>query len=209
MFGMRHTTTTPLALLVGLLLLCARPAAAQTSLTVYGGYRGGGNFQQTASPNTTLELKSAAAASVSLDWVIDASRQVEVFASRQATEIPASVTGTISPVVPLTVSYLHLGGTNFFEGTVGRGPYVVGGLGITYLAPGLPGLSAEVRPSMNVGLGYQLPLASSLALRFEVRGYITLVNSSANLFCSGGCVLSIKGDGLTQGEAMLGLAYSF
>jgi hypothetical protein len=176
---------------------------------VYGGYRGGGTFAQTASPNATLELQSAAAASVSLDWVIDASRQVEVFASRQATQIPASATGAISPVVPLTVSYLHLGGTNFFDGTVGRGPYVVGGLGITYLAPGLPGLSAEVRPSMNVGLGYQLPLASSLALRFELRGYITLVNSSANLFCSGGCVLSIKGDALTQGEAMLGLAYSF
>ena len=206
--GMRHTTPS-LALLTGLLLLGAWPAAAQTAVTVFGGYRGGGTFQQTASPNATLELKSAAAASVSLDWVIDASRQVEVFASRQATEIPASVSGTVSPVVPLTVSYLHLGGTNFFEGTVGRGPYVVGGLGITYLAPGLPGLSAEVRPSMNVGLGYQLPLASSLALRFEVRGYITLVNSSANLFCSGGCVLSIKGDGLTQGEAMLGLAYTF
>lgn len=209
MFGMRHTTITPpLALLVGLLLLLlsTRPAAAQTSLTVYGGYRGGGSFQQTVSPYASVDLKGGGAASLSLDWVIDASRQVQLFASRQASEIPA--TGS-APVVPLTVSYLHLGGTNFIEGGVGQGSYVVGGLGMTILAPGLAGLSTEVRPSMNVGLGYQWPLAPSLALRFEVRGYITLVNSSANLFCSGGCVLSIKGDGLTQGEAMLGLAYSF
>ena len=205
MFSMRPTRTL-LALLAGLMLLCARPAAAQTSLTVYGSYRGGGSFQQTASPNATVDLKSSGAASLSLDWVIDSSRQVQLFASRQATEIPA--TGSV-PAVPLTVTYLHLGGTNFFEGGVGRGPYVVGGLGITALAPGLAGLSTEVRPSLNVGLGYQLPLAASLALKFEVRGYITLVNTSTNLFCSGGCVLSIKGDGLTQGEAMLGLAHTF
>lgn len=202
-------------LLASLMLLCTQPAAAQTALTVYGGYRGGGAFQQTASPNTAVELKSSGAASLSLDWVIDANRQVQLFASRQASEMPASssasgsASGTASPAVPLTMSYLHLGGTNFFEGGVGRGAYVVGGLGMTVMTPGLAGLSTEVRPSMNVGLGYQLPLAASLALRFEVRGYFTLINSNTNLFCSGGCVLSIKGDSLTQGEAMLGLAYTF
>jgi hypothetical protein len=162
------------------------------------------------SPNAPVDLKSSGAGSFSIDWGLDASRQVQLFASYQSTEIPATTSGTtVSPAVPLTVSYLHLGGTNFFDGAVGRGPYVVGGLGLTILTPGLSGLSTEVRPSMNVGLGYQLPLAPSLALRFEVRGYLTLVNSSSNLFCSGGCVLSIRGDSLTQGEALVGLAYSY
>ena len=185
----------------------AAPAAAQNAFTLYGGYRGGGSFEQSASPNTSVDLPSSAAFSASLDWGLDAGRQVQVFASYQSTDIAAS--GSAAPTVPLTVSYLHLGGTNFFEGTIGRGAYLVGGLGVTRLAPGLSGLSDEYRPSMNLGLGYQLPLASSLALRFELRGYLTLVNTNTNLFCSGGCVLSLRGDALTQAEAMVGLSFGF
>jgi hypothetical protein len=189
-----------------LVLLPALPCTAQNAMTVYGGYRGGGSFQESASPNATLSLQGSGSGSLSLDWAIDAARQVQLFASYQPTEIPAT---NAVPAVPLSVSYLHLGGTNFFDGRIGRGAYVVGGLGLTLMSPGLSGLSSEVRPSMNVGLGYQLPLAPQLALRFELRGYFTLINSNTNLFCSGGCIVSIKGDALTQGEAMLGLSYGF
>jgi len=196
------------ALLAGLALLAAQPCPAQNAVTVYGGYRSGGSFQQgTTSPYTSLDLKGGGAASLSFDWAIDGSRQGQVFASRQASEIPSS--GPEAPALPLTVYYLHLGGTNFFEGGLGRGPYVVGGLGITVLTPGLSGLSTEIRPSLNLGLGYQLPLAQSIALRFEVRGYITAVNGSANLFCSGGCVVSYRADALTQAEALLGVSFGF
>jgi hypothetical protein len=133
-------------------------------------------------------------------------RQVQVFASYQSAELQASAT---TPAVPMTVGYLHLGGTNFFEGAVGRGAYVVGGLGVTRLSPGLSGLSDEYRPSINLGLGYQWPIAGALSLRAELRGYFTLVNSSGGLFCSGGCVVAIKGDGLTQVEGLLGLNLAF
>ena len=85
----------------------------------------------------------------------------------------------------MTVSYLHLGGTNYFEGAVGRGAYVVGGLGATRLAPGLSGLSAEFRPSLNLGLGYQWPIAGALSFRAELRGYFTLINSSGGLLSMG------------------------
>lgn len=184
----------------------ALPCAAQNALTLYGGYRGGGSFQQSTSPFDSISLQSSAAGSISLDFGLDAMRQVQIFASYQSTELMATAT---TPVVPMTVSYLHLGGTNYFEGAVGRGAYVVGGLGVTRLAPGLSGLSAEYRPSMNLGLGYQWPISGALSLRAELRGYFTLVNSSSSLFCSGGCVVSIKGDGLTQAEAMVGLSYGF
>ena len=202
-----NTSSFAKTTLLWLTLACAAPAMAQQyALTAYGGYRGGGSFEQTQSPYGSVNLQSSVAGSLSLDWALDANRQVQLFASYQSTDIPAS---PANPSVPLTVSYLHLGGTNFFEGAVGRGPYVVGGLGATRLAPGLAGLSAEFRPSMNVGLGYQLPLAPSLALRFELRGYYTLINSQTTLFCSGGCVLTVRGDGLFQAEAMLGLSVGF
>jgi hypothetical protein len=196
-----------IVLLTGLALLAAQPCSAQSAVTVYGGYRSGGSFQQAASPYASLDLKGGGAASISFDWAIDGSRQGQVFASRQASEIPSS--GAESPAVPLTLSYLHLGGINFFDGGIGRGPYVVGGLGITVLTPGLSGLSTELLPSINLGLGYQLPIAPSIALRFEVRGYLTAVNGSANLFCSGGCVFSYRAETLTQAEALLGVSFGF
>jgi hypothetical protein len=193
-------------LLAASALATAWPSAAQNAVSVYGGYRGGGSFQSDTSPYGSLGLKSSAAGSISLDWAIDPARQVQLFASYQSTDIEASAS---TPQVPLNVSYLHLGGTNFFEGQIGRGPYVVGGFGVTRLAPGLDSLSAEYRPSMNLGLGYQWPITGALSLRMELRGYFTLINSDSSLFCSGGCVVQIKGDGLTQAEALVGLSLGF
>jgi hypothetical protein len=52
-------------------------------------------------------------------------------------------------------------------------------------------------------------LSRQIALRTELRGYLTLINSSGGFFCSGGCVVSIRGDTLTQVEGLLGLSFAF
>jgi hypothetical protein len=109
----------------------------------------------------------------------------------------------------MKVLHLHVGGTNFVDGPVGQGFYLVGGLGLTLFQPGSSGYGDEVRPSLNLGLGYQLALAERLALRLEGRGTFTVVHSNGGLFCSGGCVFKIKADVVTQGEALLGLSYRF
>jgi hypothetical protein len=180
------------------------PASAQNGLTVYGGWRGGGSFESTNGDSATLQ--GSFAGSAALDFGYDAARTIQVFASYQSTELPAFAG---NPALPLRVGYLHLGGTNYFDGQAGRGGYVVGGLGATVLAPDTNGLSSEWRPSLNIGIGWQWPLADKVSLRFEARGYLTLINSSGTLFCSGGCVVSIQGDLMTQAEAMVGLSVGF
>jgi hypothetical protein len=70
-------------------------------------------------------------------------------------------------------------------------------------------LANELRPSVSLGIGYQLPLGERFALRFEARGYATLVNSDSALFCSGGCVISVRGNTVTQGDVQLGFSFRY
>ena len=66
-------------------------------------------------------------------------------------------------------------------------------------------------PSINLGVGYLLPIGRNLGLRFEARGYATLLNNSSSMFCgsNAGCVVSIQGTALYQGEALIGLSGRF
>jgi len=195
------------AIAAGLVLASSAPAA-QGVATLYGGARGGGDFIND-NTGTVIRLDSGASVSLSLDWPLSDGRQAQVFYSFQRSALPGSVLNQTGDV-PVNINYLHGGGRVFFHGTQDTSAgYVVGGLGITYLSPSLGGLSSEVRPSANLGLGYQWMLSKQVALRTELRGYLTLVNSKGGFFCSGGCVVSIRGDTMTQVEGLLGLSLSF
>lgn len=199
------------------LALAAGSSAAQAkdnAVTLYAAYRDGGSFTDVNS-GSELRIEASGAASLSLDWRLDASRQLQLFVSRQSSQMNTELATPVPPgsavpaKFPLRVTYLHLGGTSFLEGRIGQGVYLVGGLGATLFEPGVDGFENELRPSINLGIGYQLPLGESVALRFEARGYATLVNSSSGVFCSGGCVVSIKGDTVTQGDVQIGLSFRY
>ena len=191
------------------LVLVSSAAAAEGAVTVYGGARAGGEFIDQNAGDETVKLDSGAAGSLSFEWLLADGRQAQLFYSFQRSALPGSVLNRTSDIA-VNISYLHIGGRVFFEGNhTENGSYLVGGLGITHLSPSLDGLSSEVRPSMNLGLGYQWMLSKQVAVRTEVRGYWTLIHSSGGFFCSGGCVVAIRGDTMLQVEGMLGLSYGF
>ena len=200
------------------LTLSGAAATAQTTqgaVTLSGAYRGGGSFAD-ATSGQTLRLDDSSAWAISYDRDLDGSRQLQFYVSYQNTHLALDRASAGNPPagvapapLPIKVIYFHVGGINYFDGPIGQGPYVVGGLGATLFAPGSSGTRDEVRPSLNLGIGYQATLGERVALRLETRGYVTVVNSSGGLFCSGGCVLKIKGDAVTQGEVQLGLSYRF
>jgi hypothetical protein len=206
-----HTLIPLRGLAAAAALALAEPACAQKAITFYGGARAGSGFEQATTPSADADLRSSGALSIGIDWPYDASRQLQLLLSHQRTRLELAPTSTpgAPTELPLRVSYVHLGGLNYFEGQLSQGPYIAGGLGITQLSPRLQGTSSRVRPSMNVGIGYHLPIGPSLALRTELRGYVTLINSNGSFFCSGGCVVQIKGDTLTQVEGMVGLTLVF
>ena len=195
--------------LAATLALLSLGAAAQSTVTLYGGVRGGGGFEDKNDSTRTLDLDSGGTLSLSVDWPLADGRQGQVFYSFQRSALPGSALGQTQDV-DIDISYLHVGGRTFFDGSakVGGG-YVVGGLGATFFSPAAAGWSDEIRPSLNVGVGYQWQLAPTVALRAELRGYVSLVNSSGEFLCSGGCVVSIRGDVVTQVEGLLGLSVGF
>lgn len=197
-----------------LLTLVALPslAAAQAALTVHGGWRATSGLQTatvnpTVAPTSEVKLKDSSFFMLVAGWALDASRELELQFSQQRTHLYApGGTGTV--VVPMTVQNYQVGGTNFWEGVLGQGPYVGGGLGFTRMAPEGEGFTSETRPSLSVALGYQWQVGG-LALRAETRANFVVINSSGGLFCSGGCTIAVRGDTMSQLEASLGLGWRF
>jgi hypothetical protein len=207
----RATYVLPRFIVAVLVAVFANDAFAEEgrALTIYTGFRDGGSFKDVVS-GESISLQSSEVYAASLDFPLDEGRQFQIFYSFQDTSLglDAFLTSTsIKPDFPMHVMYLHFGGTSFIEGEVGRGVYVVGGLGATLFDPTSAGFDSELRLSANVGLGYQQPLGKHLALRFEARGYFTLINSSGGMFCSGGCTIAISGEGVAQGDVSIGLAF--
>ena len=194
-----------LAATVAGLFLMLPPASAQIGATIFGGYSVSEGLDNQIT-GERAHVASAASFGFALDYGLDAARELQLFYGQQNTTVDP---GAGAPRFDMDVRYLHLGGTYFFDGPVGRGPYAVGGLGLTHLSPSLGGLSSETRASLNVGFGYLWPLGSNVGLRAEARAFLTLLNSSSALFCSGGCVVLLSGDAFAQGQAMLGLTIKF
>jgi hypothetical protein len=209
----RASSAAPRAALaaVACALLLGSPAnaRAENSVTAFGGWRASGTLEDSVAQHT-VRLRDTASYALALDLTYDETRQLEFFASHQRTSLTVMpIGGTTSLRLPVSVSYFHFGGTNYFDGPAGTGPYVAGGLGLTRLTPGLDGFESETRASLSLGAGYAFPLGRYVALRVEGRGYWTLVNSSGSLFCSGGCTITIKGDTLQQIEMMVGITARF
>ena len=196
----------------------AQPQPRDNAFTVYAAYRDGGSFTDITT-DSRLPIEASGAWAVSFDFGADhrAGTQLQIYVSRQKSDVDArNATQPMPPSAPLpakfplTITYAHIGGVAFLDKKiVGQGPYLAGGIGATLFEPDLEGLANELRPSVSLALGYMLPLGERLALRFEARGYATLISSDSALFCSGGCVISIKGETVTQGEVQLGLSFRF
>jgi hypothetical protein len=187
------------------LVLIAAPAAAQVSVSLYGGYIGSSGLEN-ANTGADADVKSSASFMLVLGTDLDASRELQLQFSQQSTTL--SPGGGAEPF-DLTIRYVHVGGTAFIDRPIGRGPYAVGGIGATYFSPNASGYGSEFKPSLNIGFGYYWPLNDRVALRAEARGFFTLVDSSGGFLCSGGCVAVIKGDLFSQYGALLGLTARF
>jgi hypothetical protein len=204
------------AVLAGLMIAPLPYARAQvaaskndSSVSLYGGERFGGSATDSTS-NSSISLQNGSSFAVAVDIGLDPNRQIELFYSHQTTAVTSGALSSQAKSIGLILYNYHLGGTVFIE-ELGRGPYVMGGIGGTTAKPDRNGLSSETFFSGNLGAGWMVPLGAHIGLRFEARGYGILLKNNSAIFCGGtaGCTISIKGSGLFEGEVLAGLTVRF
>lgn len=198
------------ASLFSLLLAVSVPAApGDWEITPFAGYRFGGGFDETGTERR-LDLEEGGGLGLVVGRALDHQRKIEVLLSRQSSAFEVQDLG-LAPAdldASLNVYYLHLGGAYLFDGQRMR-PFLSGGLGVSHFDPADPQLSRETRFSGSLGGGLLIALTQNVGIRLEGRGYLSLFDSSGSIFCSGGCVISLQGDAMTQFEFMAGISAAF
>jgi hypothetical protein len=200
-----HSTRT-LAIATLLLAVAAGARAQSVQLTGFGGWDFGGSVRDTAfDQDRSFEAALAYGGAVSVP--IGESWRFELLYSRQETRIE----GGLAPAFDVTIER-YLGGFQE-EKPLGEGRARWFGtvwLGATRFVPGLGGFDAETKFGAGLGLGVKTFFGKNVGLRFETRGYWTLVSGEGGVACvNGDCLFAFSGKGLWQGDASAGLILAF
>lgn len=195
-------------------LLLAVPLVAQPTvdLTPFIGYRWGGTIDdETANVfGTDLSVADSESYGVILGFGLSPNFQIELSASRQASELEASE-GLFDPEIPLgdiDVSYYQAGIT--WEWGRDVRPFVGLSLGAAVLDPDLPGTSSETRLAGTFGGGLKLRLSDRLGVRLDGKMlWVALDDEWDDRYddCYYDC--GMHGEGMIQGEVSAGLIIYF
>ena len=203
----------PLALLP-LCLALALPAAAQDGfleLTVFGGYRSGGDFTTTERVfdryRDRFTIEDADVYGATLDIPLSRSFAVELLYSRQDSQlsIDEGVFAGDIPLADLEVSYYQAGVRwQWAPGQVQ--PYLAAGLGWARLAPKDSDLETENRFAGSLAVGLKVMPSRHVGIRIEGRGYFADLSNYEDYdcrYCNNG------DDDLYQVEATGGIVFAF
>ena len=176
------------------------------------GLRGGGEFidVQTDKKRT---LESSNVYGLILSFPYQRGKNFEIYYSHQSTQLNSLTLTAPAPAsvvsIPITIDYLHFGGTTPISEDKNLQTFISGGLGFTYLSPDFADAQSDLRASLSIGLGLRWPVTERIALRLEARGLATLYNNNSAIFCNSGCTIKVNGNFFMQGEVFAGLGFTF
>ena len=206
---MKHLT------LIGLGLLLAAPTAWSDTSPVFqtalhGGYRAGGGLEDAdTGADRDFEEGGSFALALELRYAPGDDRYYQLWYSRQGSEVDDDVA-----TYDVDIEYLHIGGTLPYGGYERAQPYFAAGLGATRFSSSSAGADDRTHFSGSMAFGLAVPLGKNVALRFEARGYLTLVDTDSAIFCKsdldgGVCRVVASGSAILQAEALAGIAFRF
>jgi hypothetical protein len=190
-----------------LLCLCSALVTAAELSLLYG-TQGGGSLEY-IDTGATLEMAEKPVRALVIGTPLNYEKDLELFYSRQKTRLRDASAVANETLSSLDIHYLHLGGTVLSEQLADWQAFISGGLGVTHFSPLPGGSDPETRASMSVGLGARWMPTRRVGLRVETRLFGSLFNSNTSVFCSGGCVMTVSGDLLTQYAVYGGVVFRF
>jgi len=202
--------TYTIAVLTALLFVSTNTYSVE--ITPLFGYRTGGEFIDKTT-NKEHNIDSSESYGVIIGFPYEYGKNIEIYYSHQSSDLSslsfAQTTTTSTVNIPLTIDYLHVGGTAPISDNEKLKTFVSGGLGFTYMSPDFPDTQSDLRASFSIGIGLKWPITDNVALRLETRALATLFNSNSAIFCNGGCSIAVSGNLFLQGEVFAGLAIKF
>jgi len=197
------------------LLLVLIPATARAErgveITPFAGYAMGGGFEDNTT-GASLDVDSSGMLGLILGLRDTHETQYELFYSFQRTELNGGGNSGGASLFDMDIHYLHIGGTYLFPGEKVR-PFLSGGLGLTLFVPDANGVSSKANFSLSLGGGVKIPISNHVGLRFEGRGFLTILPANTEVFCvsSGGaaCAVRVQGDVFGQVQLLTGLYFGF
>ncbi|WP_455223238.1 hypothetical protein [Kaarinaea lacus] len=192
-------------MLLALVTLSIFPDYSQaTEVTIYAGYRGGGDFEDQLTGGA-ISLDEGGSAGFILNVPYTRDTEMEFLYSTQSTKLQAA--GSSADNLDIDIDYIQLGGTYLFP-RENFTPYFVATLGIVHFSP--EGLNSENRFSFTLGGGTKIAFAKRFALHLEGRAYMTSLSSGGALFCGNGqCSIVASSSLFAQLEASAGLTFKF
>ena len=202
---MPRSVMMPAALAVALLLVASQARAQSVQITPFVGYAFGGSVRDTVL-DESRSFDAALAYGGTLSFPISESWRFELLYSRQETQLSGE---GLSPSFDVTIER-YLGGFQEEKGDEKVRWFGTVWFGATRFIPGLGGFDSETKFGGGVGLGVKTFPVKNVGLRFEARGFYTLVKGEGGAFCANGtCLFAFSGTGLWQGDVSAGLILAF
>jgi hypothetical protein len=200
--------TRTILTVLSLLVVCAsRLHAQRLEISPFYGYRFGGEVQNPLT-GQSYGFRDSEAYGLFLDIAPrpDWPSKLELLWSRQDSSMDLQGLAGLGRV-NLTIDQIQIGGSVERGGPRLR-QYASLLVGATYYSA--EGYGSDVRFSLGLAAGLKYFLAHNLALRADLRGFCTIVDSSSAFISNGGTtVVAFSGSAVWQGQATVGLSLAF
>ncbi len=169
--------------------------AEHVSIAPFYGARFGGHFKD-AFTGDSLNLNPSAAVGAIVNVPLQTlGESVELLYSHQDTDFSG---GAFAPEIDVRVDVWQAGLLREFEHEKFR-PFLVGTLGATAFSFS-NGLENKTLFSIGMGGGFKYFPVERVGFRLDARAYVSFVEGSGAIACSGGCTVKYEGSTFLQGE---------
>ncbi len=207
-FSITHTPLRHICLL-GLLVMTAVPVnvMADTIITPYLGYRGGGDVEDVIT-GSTVDIDESDTQGLIVGWE-QGNGVFEIIYSRQATALTAGSTVSSDTLVDVDVTQLLGSGRTILNPDLGS--YVGFMVGVVHFDFDGSEFDADTRFAIGFDGGIDYPLTEHLGLRAGLRGVFAFVDTEDGAFCqtSASCPIEVSDSILQQWEVFTGLSIRF